>query len=69
MDELSLLAIAGTTTSSAQTETVSDPVDATPTPVDDAEFAAALKIYVPEVDDTLTDDTAADVSIVGEGRH
>ncbi len=66
MDELSLLAIAGTTTSSAQTETVSDPVDATPTPVDDAEFAAALKIYVPEVDDTLTDDTAADVSIVGE---
>ncbi|MEO2018265.1 MAG: hypothetical protein ABGZ53_28265 [Fuerstiella sp.] len=66
MDELSLFAFAGTPSSDAKPVTGSDPVDATSTPVDDAEFVAALKIFVPDVDDAAADDTAVDVGIVGE---
>ena len=66
MDELSLFAFAGTPSSNAKPIAASDPVDATSTPVDDAEFVAALKIFVPDVDNAVADDTAADVGIVGE---
>ncbi len=47
MDELSLFAIAGNTSSSVQTAAPTDPVSAAPTPPDGETFSAALKAAAP----------------------
>ena len=64
MDELSLFAFAGTTSSSVESATTTDTVIAAPTPSDGDDFAAALKAVVPGQNDSDVDVGAAGAALL-----